>query len=292
MHDKAALATQASEAAGLQGKFWEMEKLLYEKQQEWSGMDVEKFTEWLASKAVDLGLDKEQFMKDLTSEENVQNAQSAFEEGMKLGLPGTPTLAINGVYYGGDMSYETLSAYIKKIGTVSVHEECPPMTIDPKKKYGAVLHLDKGDISIELFADKAPVTVNSFIFLARKGWYDGATFHRVIPDFVAQGGDPYGTGSGGPGYEFINEIAPGLTFGEVGVVGMANAGPNTNGSQFFITYEGIPDETVKKLDGNYTIFGKVVAGMDVVNKLSPRDPSQNPVLPPGDEIKSITIEEK
>jgi cyclophilin family peptidyl-prolyl cis-trans isomerase len=292
IHDKAALATQAAEAAGLQGKFWEMHKLLFEKQQEWSGLDVEKFKEWLATKAAELGLDKEQFTKDLTSEKIVKIAQGAYDESVKLGLPGTPTLAINGVYYGGDMSYESLSAYIKKLGTVKTFDGCPPMTIDPKKKYIATLQLEKGDIEIQLFADKAPVTVNSFVFLARQGWYNGVTFHRVISDFVAQAGDPYGTGSGGPGYEFINEIASGLTFGEMGVVGMANAGPDTNGSQFFITFEGIPDETVAKLDGKYTIFGKVIKGMDVVNKLTPRDPSQNPNLPPGDEIKSITIQEQ
>ncbi len=292
IHDKAALATQAAEAAGLQGKFWEMHKRLFEKQQEWSGLDVEKFKEWLATNAADLGLDKGKFVKDLTSDEIAKIAQSAFDDAVKIGLPGTPTLAINGVYYGGDMSYESLSSYIKKLDTVKAYTECPPMTIDPKKKYFATLHMEKGDVKIEFFADKAPVTVNSFVFLAREGWYDGVTFHRVIPDFVAQGGDPYGTGSGSPGYEFINEITPGLTFGEMGVVGMANSGPNTNGSQFFITYEGILDETVKKLDGNYTIFGKVVEGMDVVKGITPRDPSQNPNLPPGDVIKSITIEEQ
>ncbi len=292
IHDKAALSTQAAEAAGLQGKFWEMHDLLFNKQQEWSAFDLNKFQTWLAEQAEGLGLDKEKFSKDLTSQELIGLSQKTYEEGASIGLPGTPTLIVNGVFYGGDPSFESLSAYVKKLGTIKVFDQCPPMSIDPQKKYSATFHLEKGDVVADLYADKAPITVNSFVFLAREGWYDGVTFHRVIPDFVAQGGDPYGTGSGSPGYEFINEIAANLSFGEEGVLGMANAGPDTNGSQFFITYAGIPDETVKKLDGNYTIFGKVVSGMDIIKGLTARDPSQNPNAPLGDVIKSITIEEK
>ncbi|MEI7988026.1 MAG: peptidylprolyl isomerase [Chloroflexota bacterium] len=166
------------------------------------------------------------------------------------------------------------------------------MTIDPKKTYKATLKTQKGDIVIQLFADKAPVTVNSFVFLTKEGFYNGVTFHRVITDFVAQTGDPFGTGVGGPGYRIKNEIDPSLTFGEEGVVGMANSGADTNGSQFFITYKGIPADVVKKLDGNYTIFGKVESGMDVVKKLTPRDPQQNPNAPAGDAIESIEITEQ
>ncbi|MBN2149470.1 MAG: peptidylprolyl isomerase [Anaerolineales bacterium] len=165
--------------------------------------------------------------------------------------------------------------------------ECPAMSIDPNKQYLATLHLELGNIIIELFADKAPLAVNSFVFLARNGWFDGVTFHRVIPDFVAQAGDPTGTGFGGPGYAFRNEVSPDLKFDRAGIVGMANAGPGSNGSQFFITYAPAPE-----LDGDYTIFGQVVAGMDVLISLTPRDPSKNMDLPPGDLIINVTIEEK
>ncbi|HEX9091175.1 MAG TPA: peptidylprolyl isomerase [Anaerolineales bacterium] len=165
--------------------------------------------------------------------------------------------------------------------------QCPTMTIDPTKQYAATLHTVKGDIVIELYADKAPIAVNSFIFLARNGWFDGVTFHRVIPGFVAQAGDPSGTGYGTPGYAFKTEISPDLTFDGPGVVGMANAGADSNGSQFFITYAAQP-----KLDGSYTIFGRVIQGMDVATNLTPRDPGTSGDLPPGDKILSVTIDEK
>jgi cyclophilin family peptidyl-prolyl cis-trans isomerase len=161
----------------------------------------------------------------------------------------------------------------------------PAMVIDPAKSYFATLDTSQGKIRIQLFADKAPHAVNNFVFLARAGFYEGTTFHRVLKDFMAQGGDPTGTGMGGPGYSFADEIVPGLTFAEPGVVAMANSGKNTNGSQFFITFAPQPS-----LDGGYTIFGKVVDGMPVVLSLKKRDPNQNPSFL-GDVIQSVTIEE-
>lgn len=161
----------------------------------------------------------------------------------------------------------------------------PAMEIDPKKSYEAHMETDKGTMVIELFADKAPKTVNNFVFLARQGFYDEVIFHRVIPNFMAQGGDPTGTGGGGPGYEFQNEDSD-LTFDKAGVVAMANAGRDTNGSQFFITFG--PQEY---LNGDYTIFGQVVEGMDVVLDIRLRDPEQSPIFE-GDAIESITITEE
>jgi cyclophilin family peptidyl-prolyl cis-trans isomerase len=143
-----------------------------------------------------------------------------------------------------------------------------------------------GTFTIELLPQSAPQTVNSFVFLAREGWFDNITFHRVIPTFVAQTGDPSGTGRGGPGYMIPNEIDPNLSHDEKGVVAMANAGPNTNGSQWYITYGD-----VSQLDGSYTIFGRVIEGMEVVEGITPRDPSRNPNAPEGDRITRITIEE-
>ncbi len=162
----------------------------------------------------------------------------------------------------------------------------PPMTIDTSKQYLATVKMAKGgEFVIELYPKKAPITVNSFVFLANQGFYNGVTFHRVIDGFMAQGGDPTGTGTGGPGYEFVNENSD-LTFDKAGVVAMANAGPNTNGSQFFITFGPQPS-----LNGGYTIFGQVISGMDVVNGITRRDPNQNPTFQ-GDVIQSITIQEK
>lgn len=166
------------------------------------------------------------------------------------------------------------------------YDSPPPMTIDASKQYFATVKMAKGgEFVIQLFPDKAPITVNNFVFLAREGYYDGTTFHRVLSDFMAQGGDPTGTGGGGPGYIFQNEDSD-LTFDKEGVVAMANAGRDTNGSQFFITFG--PQEY---LNGGYTIFGQVIEGMDVVTDIRLRDPQQNPNYV-GDAIESVTIEEK
>ncbi len=136
----------------------------------------------------------------------------------------------------------------------------PEMAIDPSKQYFAMLKTTLGDITIELFAAEAPVTVNNFVFLAREHFYDNVPFHRIIKDFMIQTGDPTGTGRGGPGYRFNDE--PVRRAYEPGIVAMANAGPNTNGSQFFIMHGARP------LPPNYTIFGRVVDGMDTVDRIA------------------------
>jgi cyclophilin family peptidyl-prolyl cis-trans isomerase len=166
------------------------------------------------------------------------------------------------------------------------YDSAPAMQIDASKQYFATVKMaNGGEFVIQLYADKAPITVNSFVFLAREGYFDGITFHRVLKDFMAQGGDPTGTGGGGPGYEFVNEDSD-LKFDKAGVVAMANAGRDTNGSQFFITFG--PQEY---LNGGYTIFGQVTSGMEVVQNIRLRNPEENPSYP-GDAIESITITEK
>ena len=165
------------------------------------------------------------------------------------------------------------------------YSSAPAMSIDPSKTYTATFVMENGsEFKVNLFADKAPKTVNNFVFLARDGFYDGVTFHRVIPGFMAQGGDPTGTGRGGPGYRFEDEFHPDLRHDRPGILSMANAGPNTNGSQFFITFVPTPH-----LDGAHAVFGEVVEGMDVVNAISPRDPAT--ARAPGDAVTSINIEE-
>jgi cyclophilin family peptidyl-prolyl cis-trans isomerase len=286
-HDKAALALQASEAAGVQGNFWEIHDLLFELQSEWAGMGTEEFQTWLEEKAGELGLDVDQFMVDMNSEEIVAKVEETFNNGINAGFPGTPLIMINGRYYNGPSDFWSLEAITKMI---NLEDEqftiCPPMTIDQTKSYTATIEMEAGDIVLELFPDVAPIAVNSFIFLSENGWYDGVTFHRVIPSFVAQGGDPTGTGYGGPGYAYGIEVSDEVTFDSAGLLAMANSGPESNGSQFFITYDALPD-----LDGRFTIFGRVISGMEVVNNITPRNPAQNPNLPPGDAILGITIEE-
>jgi cyclophilin family peptidyl-prolyl cis-trans isomerase len=162
----------------------------------------------------------------------------------------------------------------------------PAMVIDVHKQYFANVKMAKGgEFIFQLYPDKAPITVNSFVFLAQQGFFNGVTFHRVLDGFMAQGGDPTGSGQGGPGYQFVNETSD-LKFDKAGVVAMANAGPDTNGSQFFITFGPQP-----QLDGGYTIFGQVTSGMDVVNGLTRRDPQQGPTFQ-GDAMESVIITEK
>ena len=165
------------------------------------------------------------------------------------------------------------------------YEEPFPMSIDSTKTYIATLRTDKGDIVIELAAEKTPITVNNFVSLAQRGYYKDSTFHRVLPGFMAQGGDPTGTGSGGPGYTIEDEFTD-LTH-ERGVISMANTGrPNSGGGQWFITLAPTPH-----LDGKHAVFGKVVEGMDVVDSLTPRDPNQNPDYA-GDKLIEVLIEER
>ena len=149
------------------------------------------------------------------------------------------------------------------------------MTIDVAKKYTATFDTSRGEIVCELFANDAPKTVNNFVFLAREKFYDGTVFHRVIADFMIQGGDPTGTGRGGPGYKFEDETKGNPNKHQVGTLSMANAGPNTNGSQFFITHV-----VTNWLDGKHTVFGKVTKGQDIVNAVQQ-----------GDTLKSVTISE-
>lgn len=151
----------------------------------------------------------------------------------------------------------------------------PALTIDPKKNYQATVETNRGTIVLELYAQHAPKTVNNFVFLANEGFYDGLTFHRVISNFMIQGGDPTGKGIGGPGYRFEDEVKSNPLKHETGVISMANAGPNTNGSQFFITHSPQPH-----LNGKHTVFGKVTAGMEVVNSIRQ-----------GDVMTHITIKE-
>ena len=145
----------------------------------------------------------------------------------------------------------------------------PPMTIDTNKQYTATIGTNYGDIVLQLFPQDAPLAVNNFIFLSRQGFYDGVKFHRIAKGFVIQGGDPTGTGMGGPGYQFEDEVKDNPLTHERGVISMANAGPNTNGSQFFITHS-----PQVHLNGRHTVFGKVVKGMDVVDKIQAGDAMQ------------------
>ena len=288
VNDKTGYAALVAEAAEIQGNYWEMHDLLFARQADWINMSPEEFYQWVTVQASALDMDAEQFASDLKRADLIEKVNQAWEDGTKINLPGTPVVILNGDHYQGPRDYNSLNDIIQlmKLGTRQF-TSCPPVTVASDTQYLATLHTEKGDIVLELFADKAPVTVNSFIFLARNGWYDNITFHRVIPKLFAQTGDPSGSGKGNPGYYIITEITTTLTFNRPGMVAMVNSGPDSSGSQFFITYAA-----TAQYDGKYTIFGQVLKGMDVLLALTPRDaqPGVNP--PPGDTLIGVTIEEK
>lgn len=284
--DKSEQAVLAAVAAGEQNKFWEMYDLLFVRYNEWINLNPSQFEAWLLKQAPTAGIDVNQLTEQMKAEETKTKLTSSIEAAKQLNIAAVPLILINGEQFFL-LDYQNIS---DTIGVIALGQkqftECPPFSIDVNKTYVATLETEKGNIVIELFADKAPLAVNSFVFLAQQGWYDGVTFHRVIPGFVAQAGDPSGTGRGNPGYFFKTEISD-LLFSKPGMVGMANSGPDTNGSQFFITYA-----PANHLNGSYTIFGAVIAGLDVAENLTPRDPAQFGTLAPGDKIIKVTIEEK
>ncbi len=296
-HDKSLLSATATEAAAAQNKFWEMEELLFKNQQTWTGQSEADFRKTLEQYAQQIGLDVKQFNGDLDSGKYKDKAQAAQDLAMQLGIGGTPFLLLNGNQFPQSinyLAYPDLEGVVKYLVELpkKQYKAAPAMQIDKSKTYTATIQTDQGNIVVRLFADKAPLAVNNFVFLAKNGWYDNVTFHRVLTDFMAQGGDPTGLGLGGPGYSFPNEVT-GLKFDKEGLVAMANAGPDTNGSQFFITYGPAPqlDAADPAKEANYTIFGEVVSGMDVARKLKPRDPQQAPDFT-GSVIKTVTIEEQ
>jgi cyclophilin family peptidyl-prolyl cis-trans isomerase len=180
---------------------------------------------------------------------------------------------------------EGAASELEPAARADMYSAAPEMIIDPSKYYYATFKTERGDIKVQLFADRAPITVNNFVFLAREGYYNNTVFHRVLQDFMAQGGDPTGTGMGGPGYTFQDEFDPSLTFDRAGLLAMANSGPATNGSQFFLTFA--PTDW---LNNRHTIFGEVVEGMDILNQITLRDPEQGADTP-GDTLYTVLIEE-
>ena len=290
--DKDQLAAQAAEAAGEQGKFWEYIKILYTNQSEWTGKSTEDFTSWANEKAAELGLNADQFKTTLLADATIKKVTDSLNESKVLMaanmINSDPFLFINGYPISAPYSLDILSEKIDYFKlSESAFSACPPMTVDPTKKYTATIHTEKGDVVIELYPDKAPWAVNSFIYLAEQGWYKNSGFYRVIPGFMVQAGDPSNSGLGNPGYSFTDELTPDLHFDKPGVVGMANNGTDSNGSQFFITYAAVPS-----LDGKYTIFGQVTSGMNVLTTLRPRNPASDAILLTPDPIVSISIEVK
>jgi cyclophilin family peptidyl-prolyl cis-trans isomerase len=291
IHANAQKAAEATEIAGSQGDFWLFHDALFEDQGEWSRLSEADFREFLIDMADDLGYDVAQFTADLDAGIFADYVAASEQEAGNLGLPGTPSVIFDGEILAGDSlppsEYWIWNAFVQlTLLEDRQYTAAPEMTINPDATYLARVEMESGEeFVIELLPQSAPQTVNSFVFLTQEGWFNDITFHRVLPGFVAQTGDPTGTGFGDPGYTIPNEVDANLSHSEVGMVAMANSGPDTNGGQWYIT---LGDASF--LDGGYTIFGRVIEGMEVVQAIRPRDPNQDPNVPPGDKIVRITIE--
>ena len=298
IHDKAQLSAEATEAAGAQGKFWEMHDLLFEAFESWTDLTVPEFRSKVSDYAGLIGLDVQQFDSDLDSGKFTSKVNRARDFALQIGLSGTPFLLLNGSPWPESLSYlsyNNLEGIVKFFVVLPGMQfaEYPEMTISPDRHYTATISTDQGDIVIELYPEQAPLAVNNFVFLARQGWYDGVPWHRVIDQFMAQAGDPTGLGVGGVGYVFKTESSPDLKFDGAGWVGVARTQDlDSNGGQFFITRSGVAQEQLDLLnDAPYTIFGKVLEGQDVVDALTVRDPQSSPDTPPSI-INSISIHEE
>jgi cyclophilin family peptidyl-prolyl cis-trans isomerase len=286
IHDKASLAGQAAEAAGAQGSFWAMHDQLFARFIEWVTLSPDDFQEWLINVSSDLGLDMQQFRNDLENRRYLQTMQDAFLGSIASGIPGTPYIFFNGLLFRLEPNLTNLEASIRlELLAEQQHGTYPPMSLEDGMLYSAYLHMQSGDVVIQLYPDFAPLAVNSFVFLAHEGWFDGNLFHRVIPGILVESGDPSATGFGGPGYNFETEIDDALTFDEAGMVALTSSGPGANGSQFFITLTPLPE-----LNNSRTIFGRVIQGLDLLQGLSGRQPIDDLLTPPEALIISVTIE--
>ena len=287
MDDKSLLAAYAAEAAALENRFWEMNNLLYTRQSDWLDFSPEEFTAWLATQAETLQISPAQWEANMTSETVITRVEQTIADATALQLSSSPALFYNNILVKTSLDMDSLSVLTDYfLLPEKAYSECPAMVIDTSRMYTATFTTEKGAIKFELFDDLAPVSVNSFITLARAGWYDGSAFFRVIPGFVAQGGDPSNSGLGTPGYGISTEVDPSLRFSTPGLLAFNHDSGGLSGSQFFITYAPLPE-----MDGQFTIIGRVIEGMSVVNSLRPRNPESDEILLPADALISVTIEE-
>jgi len=289
IHDKAVITAEATEAASAQGQFWEMHDLLYERYEEWPSLSDDEMKTLLVEYAEELGLDTDRFAQELNDGVYREKILADYEEYSQYGPLATPTYVVNNVFYPQmGLNPFVIDAFVGMVvDPPDQYAGVPPQVIDPDKKYTATIRTSKGSIVVELFADQSPTNVNSFVFLAQDGWYDGQAFFFVEPELVAQSGDPTNTGLSlpYPGYYCDDEISPDLTFDQAGMLAFYTPAPDRNSSQFFITYVPMQD-----INGRYTIIGRIVEGMDVAESLTPTQPGSGQPSP--DVIETILIEEQ
>lgn len=286
VHDKASLADQAAWAAAAQGAFWPMHDLLYTRYAEWASLSPESFKDWLYSTLPSIRLDAVRFRADIEGRRYEANVAASYNQGVASGIPGVPYVFLNGDLYTFGPSLLNMEGQVRLILLRQRQfSTYPAMRINLAAQYVAHISLNIGQVDIQLWADKAPIAVNSFVFLARQSWYDGSPVFRVTPGSLVEMGDPTGTGIGGPGYTFDLEIHDASTFDRSGLVAMSSSGPGTNGSRFFITLS-----PQRSLDGSRTIIGRVTRGLDLLNSLPARDPLTDLLKPAPAVMETVSIE--
>jgi cyclophilin family peptidyl-prolyl cis-trans isomerase len=289
IHDKAVITAEAVEAAGAQGKFWELHDLLYERQQEWNALSEDEVRTRLVEYAGELELDTDRFAQEMDDGIYREKILADYEEYQEYGPLATPTYVVNGVFYPQiGLHPLIIEAFVRLVtDPPRQYAEVPSQVIDSDKEYTATIRTSKGDIVVELFAGQAPTNVNSFVFLARDGWYDGLAFFYVDPALAAQSGDPTNVGLGFPypGYYCGDEITSELNFEQAGMLALYAPESGRNSSQFFITYGPKPE-----FNGRYTIIGRVIEGMEVAEGFTPTQPG--PDQPTPDVVETILIEER
>lgn len=284
------LAAQAVEAAAAQDGdegFWALAALLAERRTEWDNLSEGSFIDVVTGYADEVGLDGEQIAEELEAGQYSASVSTMTSSGVALNIPQAPAMYVNDTFVQTPpRTLEDLSMITQIMVLRVKYPEAPSMVIDPDKEYVAWIETSKGTIALDLFADLAPETVNNFAYLACMGYYDNVTFHRVLEEFMAQAGDPTGTGMGGPGYTIHDEFDnSSLIFDREGLLSMAHTRqPDSAGAQFFITLG-----PAAHLNGSFTIFGEVVEGMQVVQSLKLRDPETAGPLDVGDTIETVIV---
>lgn len=286
IREKSSLAAQAAAAAGEQGRFWEMHDLLFTRYDEWAALTPEQFVTWLGRAATGAGVHAAQLLEDIRSRRFEPDVAEAYNQAVASGIPGTPFLFFNRDLFLLPPTLENLEANVRlTLLTGRQFASPPPMTLDPAADYYARLHLNVGDVLIDLYEDSAPQAVNSFVYLARNGWYDDTPAFRVVRGQYVELGDPSGTGFGSPGYSYQLEYTPALAFDRPGMVGVASDDPSTNGSRFFVALTALP-----MYDGARTVLGQVVSGLDLFDALLARDPLTDLLIEPQAVILDVIIE--
>ena len=285
-HDKSSLAAQAAESAGAQGLFWEMHDLLFARQDEWLDLTPEAFQGWILQAASEIGADAIALREDLEGGRFEGRVDLSFQQAVASGIPGIPFLFVNGEDFRLPPTRTNLAAAVElEILRLHQYPSLPTMVLSPEAEYRGRFETSDGALLVQLYPRSAPIAVNSFVYLAREGWFDRTYFHQVVPGILVEGGDPSGTGLGGPGYFFATELDPLLDFSRPGMVAMSAESPGTNGSRFFITLAPQP-----ALNGSRTIVGRVLEGLQILEGLPARDPLLDLLTEPDLIIHSVTIE--